>query len=246
MNLSSNSLFHYTNSLDTLIAILKSGFKISYCEEGYMAYPMVSFNDIPLSQAKLFFDKYGSYALGMNENFSNKYKLNPVIYMRNGSILDKRNQDSKASIVKFIKEYFTKGKSIDPNFDTIYKYILDQQRFIKPYRDQLIRDGKIVDPNYKFYDEREWRYVHDVRSSEISPALTKEEYSEFKKTKPHKPHFDINSLIFDISDINYIILNEESEVELVIESLKSSPKFANNTNLLLPKILFKKQILDDF
>jgi len=58
MAVSSNSLFHYTKSIESLSNILAYGFFPSYCKESIytkdfersFAIPIVSFCDIPLSQ----------------------------------------------------------------------------------------------------------------------------------------------------------------------------------------------------
>ena len=86
----SGSFFHYTDSLKSLLSILKSGFKFSYSKEQfrneknelvYLKIPMVSFCDIPLGLIQHI--TYGGYALGMNRSWGNEKKLQPVNYYKN-------------------------------------------------------------------------------------------------------------------------------------------------------------------
>lgn len=70
--LSANTLFHFTRTRETLINILKTRFypRLSLEENFFfskmgdkIAYPMVCFCDIPLSQIKNHTNSYGKYAI---------------------------------------------------------------------------------------------------------------------------------------------------------------------------------------
>lgn len=70
MSLSTNSVIHYTDSLNNLKGILKDGFHIKYCVETFIpinkrtisaAFAMVSFCDIPLSETKNHIISYGGF-----------------------------------------------------------------------------------------------------------------------------------------------------------------------------------------
>src|ERR1035437_7420282 len=95
MPLSTNSIIHYTDSYEKLESILKEGFAIKYCSEklllnprvtSFAAHPMVSFCDVPLSQAYNHFDAYGNYGIGLSKTWANKMKINPVIYIDKNSL----------------------------------------------------------------------------------------------------------------------------------------------------------------
>ena len=87
MFIGTKGLFHYTNSVDSIISILNRGFLPSYCKEEILfgtekhsyAIPIVSFCDIPLNQIKDHMNDYGNYAIGLNDEWKFKNKLNPVI-----------------------------------------------------------------------------------------------------------------------------------------------------------------------
>ena len=55
-NSHTSTLFHYTKTANTLLSILKEGFRFSYCLEEYLllkqeyiGVPMISFCDIPIT-----------------------------------------------------------------------------------------------------------------------------------------------------------------------------------------------------
>jgi hypothetical protein len=89
VNISANTLFHFTSDRQSLLSILENGLYVRYSLENYeniisekseIAFPMTSFCDIPLSQVKRHSSKYGQYAIGLTKNWGMKNKINPVIY----------------------------------------------------------------------------------------------------------------------------------------------------------------------
>src|SRR3989304_3361018 len=96
--LSSETLFHFTDSIIKLKSILKNEFYPRYSLESYpldpkessileIGVPMVSFCDIPLSRVKEHVTIYGYYGIGMSKEWAEKKGLNPVLYLYNGSDL---------------------------------------------------------------------------------------------------------------------------------------------------------------
>ncbi|MBL0709893.1 MAG: hypothetical protein JJV99_02585, partial [Colwellia sp.] len=90
MAISTNSIIHYTNSIDILTSILQEGFRIRYCSEilrlgnkghSKAAHPMVSFCDIPLSDSIQHFEAYGEYGIGLSKKWAVNNGINPVIYI---------------------------------------------------------------------------------------------------------------------------------------------------------------------
>ena len=89
MALSSNTLFHFTNSLDVLYKILEEGFWPRYCKEtGWLgdgdplfAVAMVSFCDIPLSQIHQHISYYGNYGIGVSKEWAITQRVDPVYYI---------------------------------------------------------------------------------------------------------------------------------------------------------------------
>lgn len=98
MPITTSSVFHFTDSLQHLQGILKQGFKVHCCKEkirgvmkddAYMAFPMVSFCDIPLSEVKEHINSYGEYAVGLTKEWAARKHLNPVLYLEHDSTLTK-------------------------------------------------------------------------------------------------------------------------------------------------------------
>src|ERR1035437_3559879 len=157
MPLSTNSIIHYTDSYEKLESILKEGFAIKYCSEklllnprvtSFAAHPMVSFCDVPLSQAYNHFDAYGNYGIGLSKTWANKMKINPVIYIDKNSLFG-----------EVIGEFIIERRKTKSNLTVKQKQnILRIKCYAKNYSGYLKRKG-IDDKNYRFYDEREWRLV---------------------------------------------------------------------------------------
>lgn len=87
MSARSDSLFHYTRSLDSLKSILVRGFLPNYCLEDFfavgfrrLAIPMVSFCDIPYGRANDHMAFYGEYAIGMSRRWAVGRNVEAVHY----------------------------------------------------------------------------------------------------------------------------------------------------------------------
>ena len=91
MAVSSNTLFHFTNSLEVLCKILEEGFWPKYSKEtgwiskgmATVATSMVSFCDIPLSQIHKHAKYYGYYGIGVSKTWGVKSHFVPVNYITN-------------------------------------------------------------------------------------------------------------------------------------------------------------------
>ena len=134
-NSHTTSIFHYTRNIDNLLSILRHGLKYSYCYEEYfgvyIALPMVSFCDIPISRSSEQCSKYGIYAIGLSKDFINTTMdrfFGPVIYLRENQV-----------------------KNLPENISDIYG-------FIKPFESEIIRKrfGKKTKKHQIHYDECEW------------------------------------------------------------------------------------------
>ena len=118
---------------------------------------------------------------------------------------------------------------------------------IKNYEGDLIRKNKTF-KKYRFYNEREWRYVpvSDLLN-DFPNALAIDKYLN------DKPFFNELAgrvkLTFYFSDISYIILKKEEEIPLVSKHLKKTYKnicTSKDLEILLTKITTVNQIRNDF
>ncbi len=272
MPLSSNSIFHYTRSFETLASIIEKKFTVSYCRETYLlddneyrlAIPMVSFCDIPLSQVYEHVDKYGGYGIGLSKKWAFDNYLNPVLYVSNKSIyahlveplLSKvlENDEFGSIRVRFqmkkdgekviLQDVFTGDRRIE------IEALVGQLSFIKNYSGKLFRnDGELVDESYKFYDEREWRYVPVDGPQHFHHILTEDEYTQWRGEEKQKPTIKGLSLDFMSKDTDYIIVEKESEISPMINKLKGFQNFYTNDedyNLLISRLISMEKIREDF
>ncbi len=246
MAISTNSIIHYTDSFEKITSILQEGFRIKYCAEvlklwktrsSKAAHPMISFCDIPLSDSKQHFDAYGKYGIGLSKKWAISNGVNPVIYIENNSLISK-------SIYELIKE----RRKSDSNLTKKQKReILQIKSYAKNYSGPLKR-GKVNNPDYKFYDEREWRLVpgkDDLNNAKFSVTLSA--YSKNKEKYNNK--VAACRLAFKSKDISYIIVDKTLEIHKMISFLRkeySNIRTENELDILLSKICSTEQIIADY
>lgn len=247
MALSTNSIIHYTKSIRALKSILENGLKVKYCyekvlasEKGYLhsAFPMVSFCDIPLSQVKDHLDAYGEFGIGLKKDWAKKKKLSPVLYF-----------DKDSELINYIRSEFErlneKRKKNEIEFSDM-EHLITILAYSKNYEADLTRKGKTI-KNYRFYNEREWRYVPNKELLGSShPWIPSESYNK-DKSKYNKAlsHIILN---FSPADISYIIVKCESdikEITQIIRNIFSSKCTMQEMEILLTRIMTTDQIRHD-
>lgn len=203
---------------------------------------MVSFCDIPLSLVYRHMTKYGNYGIGMSKDWAERNMLNPVLYLRRGSQTTRILNDVLNVVVKDVKGVRKLGIEIE-SLTKLRDLLINFFTFTKPF-DCLTKDVKIT----KYYDEREWRYVPDpssydgvkiiLKETQFKDPLLSEENEKLKKAK----------LRFEPSDINYIIIKEETErLDLLEEIGRIKREYERHTrSVLLSKIISAEQIFQDF
>ncbi len=249
MSLSSNTIVHFTNSKESLKGILRDNFKIFYCMEQLsiggrepieFAVPMVSFCDIPLSQVKSHIVKYGAYGIGLTKEWAEKQKLNPVLYVEKDSLLSR-------SYATAYKEYLVDPGKYIKDLDLKERSLADIMRYMKNYQNDLIRGGKVY-KNYRYSDEREWRYVIDF-NEDIRFLLDISSYNTDEKKILANETLEKYRLEFTPNDIKYVIIQDESEISEFLDVLKTSKgnKYSyNDVERLMTRIITTEQIISDF
>lgn len=245
MALSSNSIIHFTRRKSALRGILQDNFKLKYCTESInfsghgivqFAVPMVSFCDIPLSQVKEHIGKYGDYGIGLTKEWAIKRKLNPVLYLQAGSSL----AESLANVVTEYRHRESGPKEYD-------EHLLNIVRYSKNYQGQLRRTERRPVPNYRFSDEREWRYVPP--QSEVKKLLLgPDSLSQSHKDSANAAMAPVR-LTFEPDDIRYILVKDESEIEYflnVLHRAKGKNYPAHAIQRLSTRLLTTEQIKTDF
>lgn len=251
MALSSNTVIHLTNRVQALIGILTNNFKIRYCKE--MIYsksthvdliiPMVSFCDIPFSQILRHIDSYGSYGIGLKKQWAEENDLNPVFYLDNNSMLSD-------NIIKHSRIHLQRDKKTIDELDEEDRLALDFIRFIKNYQGDLKRIGKKTIKDYRFSDEREWRYVLNpkLKYPLFGAVQTIEEEKIPLAKKLYNDKIENERLKFTPEDINYIIIKRENERDKIISTLeKVNSKYAHEqVKRLTSRIISTEQLRTDF
>lgn len=198
---------------------------------------MVSFCDIPLSQVKEHISKYGAYGIGLTKEWAQKSKLNPVLYIEQNSYLSKSYRNI------YYKYVVDSGKNLY-EIDDKQKSIIDILRYIKNYQSDLIRGGQVY-KNYRFSDEREWRYVLDYEEeAQLIHAIN----NNYNKDIANKS-LENYKLIFEPNDIKYIIIEREDEIPEFLNILKEAKGKTytyHDIERLMTRIITTEQIIEDF
>lgn len=212
MNISSNTLFHFTPKFQYLKSILSEGFWPMYCREyawsGYdFAVPMTCFCDIPLSQIMNHTKTYGNFGIGMKRKWAIENGLTPVMYIANKS--------------KFFNKIKYKIETIgaEKTHYEIDDFLL--LHYIKKVRGEHVDENK-EKKQVLFYDEREWRYIpQDYVSSQIYKPVFFKRDEEFDKNK-YNNQTQTYKLKFSIEDISYIIIATEADRSKVIKAINNA------------------------
>ncbi|MBW7957339.1 MAG: hypothetical protein H3C68_05540 [Deltaproteobacteria bacterium] len=249
-NISSETLFHFTRTFENLKGILKNEFHPRYSLEvlefegkniAEFAYPMVCFCDIPLSQVKEHFNIYGNYGIGMSKEWVFSNGLNPVMYLKKGSVLS-----DWLRLMLECSQPLSAEK--DSNARGIKSGLLNMLRYTKPFEGVSNRTGTIV----KFYNEREWRYIPflyvDEKGKQVFiKQITKKDYSTGNMVELDNFLLEQIKLRFDAKDIKYIIVKNEAEILEMVDYLHEVPKYnEDSVRVLTSRIITSEQIEKDF
>ena len=243
MGLSSNALFHLTDSKEKIKGILTDNFKVKYCIEQLVtskgkwnaAVPMVSFCDIPFSQIKNHLDSYGNYGIGLSIEWRQRMGLNPVLYL-----------DTHSSLGGELREFAAghlRGKMVDTFEPTLFP-VINILRHSKNYQGELKRRNGKETTNYRFSDEREWRYVPHYSEARVIYSLR--DYSDPLKRQIIESKIQNLRLKFEPIDISYIIIKDKSEISEMIGFIKALGYENSIYEQILTRIITAEQIKGDF
>lgn len=246
MNISANTLFHFTREYDTLIKILKSKFYPRLCLEKRLwetgdfkwAIPMVCFCDIPLSNIAQHTKKYGNYAIGIKKTWAIKQGVTPILYVHENSGFIEQGRDALNWSLELNEKEGTHSTER-------LAQVMSMFFMMKPYESKQIINGKkqIV----RFYDEREWRYIPPIGGSVLN-FLTDAEYQEKEKRDKLNSYNEKYGVTFNPDAINYIIVEKEDEiVPLMHELYTIKGDFPHKSvELLMSRIISMDRIREDF
>lgn len=243
-------LFHFTSST-ALQGIIKEGFRPSYAKERIVSgstvkeivVPMVSFCDLRLSELPFHMRKYGRFGIGLTKLWAEKMGLNPVVYVNKGS-------DFTASLIKGLESYsklITKIGDWDNMISETkdgYWNLLNIQRYIKSYEGRLIRKSRDLG-EYRFADEREWRYVLPLDIIGLLPFMPINFFGDEKDF--YNNAIATYMLRFEASDVKYIIVEGDKNIQPMRDLINGLDTVYDTTERthLLTRILTASQIKAD-
>lgn len=253
MNISANTLFHFTHDYDTLLSILKTKFYPRLCLENLqltdrfvhrIAIPMVCFCDIPLSQISDHITKYGSYAIGIKKTRAIQQGVTPVLYYHKNSIIRKAIAEQMNRLLSASNDNI-----IHEEDTSLFEAFLQCFFMIKPYEGEQLIDGK--KRRIRFYDEREWRYIPPISLFEENSSdifLSEKEYNDIERRARLNSHNEQYGVLFSPEEINYIIVKNTDEIlPLKRELSKIKGGFSHDSvELLETKLMSMEQINEDF
>jgi hypothetical protein len=230
--LSANSLFHFTPELGYLKSIITNGISPRYCLEDIssftsinhldeIAQPMACFCDIPLSSIHHHILKYGNYGIGLSKSWGIENNITPVQYVHKNS--------ATCLLYKQSFEMAVKLNMPNDEFDLILEPIIAIGNFFKSIEGKMFKDGKWSEETYNFYDEREWRYIpvnkmgsEIEKGNKLKRSLMRHDFMDASVKELHNTQVaKYCSLKLQASDIKYIFVEKETQIDEMIEFLKS-------------------------
>ncbi|MFI5253128.1 MAG: abortive infection system antitoxin AbiGi family protein [Bacteroidota bacterium] len=221
VNISSNTLFHFTDDINHLLNIFRVYFIPHYCLEVFRfgdlraewATPMVSFCDLPAMLIKSHLDTYGPFGIGLSKTWVMKNGLLPVWYIHNESNFFTRHEG-------LAFQYFHKSIEGGLSFETS-RLFTSYSSFMKPYQGISWRRGAYTE-EIRFYNEREWRYVPNIDVVEVPDFLNKETFHNRDIKKGFEEVLARECCLkFTPDDIQYIIVPDEDEIIPMIKIIES-------------------------
>lgn len=230
--ISADYLFHFTPVKESLINILRNHFRPFYCMEKLsyldlknsnkeyfeMAFPLVCFCDIPKSLQETHRKKFGRYGIGLDKTWGIKNRLTPIIYTHRNTILS----SNLIYLIKLYPELENKYRIPENELYGLKNHISFLMMHYKPYegyaynKDENRFDEEII----RFYDEREWRYI-PINCDGLKLKLERDEYESISKLKEENEKIQkCNKLDFQIPDIKYLYLKDESEIQPFLNALR--------------------------
>lgn len=221
MNARTKTLFHFTgkkSGIKDLLRILRDGsFWPHYSLEdvrwlevpGYpfVAWPMVSFCDIPILRLREHTARYGSYGIGLCREAYTARGLNPILYVSHESHL----KDHLRDVMNVMRQHGDRAKQ------TSGMYLL---AYCKP-----LKGGKEGEGD--FYSECEWRFIPWVEGvggeNKFGFFLTEEEYNDAPHRQEANEERRNHTLPFRPDNIRHLVVRSRDEVHQMVCFIDSLP-----------------------
>jgi len=180
---------------------------------------MVSFCDLKLSELKVFTKNYGNFGIGLTKEWANRNGLSPVMYVNRHCEL----MDNLITGLNGVYSHLNKINDLEKfkNLNTSYLNIMNTYRYVKNYEGELIRGGITEDKNYRFADEREWRYVPSLENEGIQPFVAISKIRTSKQKAEYNEKVSHLRLSFQPDDIKYLIVETDNDITELIRHLQT-------------------------
>jgi len=171
LNTEKDFLYHFTKDYDTVLKILRDGFRLTECLEERKGLPdelaslktkvpVLCMTDIRLHEIKYHTEKYGKFGIGMTKEWAHFYHAQPVIYI-----------DKNSGLCKAIENYFPhiKDKFLDRN---------------KEYRDKdemFLFNLELFCKDLEYFTENEWRILPQFIDEQLLKTIGSNYYIDIPK-----------------------------------------------------------------
>ena len=259
----------------------EENFSLSDKPDLIVGIPLVSFCDIPLTRITNFKIRYKEYAIGLSKDWGLKNGVNPVFYatpnsfvlsslqkidemrVQHDDILKEQMSMNGYPLITNNQDYIALPlKQSDPDFKSTLISFMDSVNlfqvrstlfgFTKTYSEK--RKGEIQNN----YEENEWRFVlgeNKLPGSSIEWKWGEEAYKIWRgdKEKDLKPDSIFQPLKFGVEDVNFIILEDDSQIPEMIKYIQGLKEFGgykiishSQKSILISKIISMARIEKDF
>lgn len=234
MNARTKTLFHFTKSLDVMLKILREGFWPQYSLEDIswmnghhltrLAWPMVSFCDIPISRLGEHTNIYGDYGIGLCRKRLKSTGLNPILYISPDSTLKNLLGELVLGIPK-----------------TSDMRVMSSGMYLCAYCKPLIGDSET---NFRdFYSECEWRFIPWIdasdKNNEYGFFLKEEEFNN-ESTREKANRERRNAMLTIVpDDVRYLLVKNREDAHKLVSFIDAEMKIYSDT----ARDVLKTQIL---
>lgn len=250
---SANVLFNFMKKLDYLKMIIRnkalvprynlediSYLKLTDFES--MALPMTCFCDIHLNKLMFHMENYGNYGIGLDKEWGIQSGIQPINYINPESDLLK----DFVHVFNLALEH--DNKDTPSLYDKYNNYLLMNLLYMKPLHGNMRVES--VNKYMNFHDEREWRFIPDLRQFSELPLLMPQEHLNPATINMYSNGLTRNEsswLKLDFMHIKYLIVHSEADREELVTFIMDEIDAANLEKLILcSKILVFNQLKEDW
>lgn len=259
-----DTLFNFMDKVEYLVEILENkSIPARYCDEDIsylgidaikkVAIPMRCFCDIKLHELEEHVEFYGKCGIAFSKKWGMKNGIQPLHYINPNSKLKMDFSEAFNSAIVQVDEETTdlQNQLTDFMLHELMYYKPDSGLIEKRYsKDSPEKQGGVKYVEKCFTDECEWRFIAEVKSIGYEPIIFGEEASnkDYRNTLSAslKIHPDI-ALQFDYSEIKYLIVEDNSDYERLLEAILNLDDLDNvEKNKLISKVIIWNESKGDF